>query len=134
MPATAPSERRSGAATPAWRSGSAATAPGSVAAKASTTSASHCVPRPRISSPRATSWSSAVRYGRFDVIASHASATAMIRAPSGICAPARIAAPAHALVVREHELAPAPVLGELGEDVRAVLRVLLHQLELLVGQ
>src|SRR5581483_2315727 len=57
---------------------------------AATTSGSNCVPAFARSSASAASGDWAARYGRAAVIASNASATRMIRAPSGICSPARL--------------------------------------------
>src|SRR5215207_1055196 len=57
-------------------------------AKASTTEGSNCVQAQRSSSSSAASGVRCVEYGRGLVIASNASATATIRAPSGISGPA----------------------------------------------
>ena len=80
-----------------WKGRYAATAsrpetisPESSAAKnPSTISGSNCVPVQRSISAAATSGGSAERYGRPEVIASNASATARIRPSTGIAVPAR---------------------------------------------
>ena len=71
----------------------------------STISGSNCVPAQRSISAAASSAASAGRYGRPEVIASNASATARIRPSSGIVGPGasrRVAEPVPALVVEEH--------------------------------
>jgi hypothetical protein len=55
---------------------------------ASTIRASNWVPAQRLSSRVAASTERALRYDLVDVIESNASATAMMRANSGICSPA----------------------------------------------
>ena len=57
--------------------------------KASTTAGSKWEPMPRVISARASSRASAVRYGRFEVIASKTSATVTTRATSGMSSPPR---------------------------------------------
>ena len=54
---------------------------------ASTMRGSNCFPRPATSVSMAISGVSALRYGRFDVIASNTSATLNILAPNGISSP-----------------------------------------------
>ena len=61
----------------------------SIAIIASTTSASHCVPRPSRRISIASRCAIAGRYGRLLIIAWKASATATTRASNGICSPLR---------------------------------------------
>ena len=75
-----------------------------------TTSGSNCAPEPRSSSVHASPQSPAERYGRSLVIASSASATAKMRAASGIRSPfsrSGIARAVPALVVVADDLDPA---------------------------
>ena len=99
---------------------------------ASTTSGSNCLPALAVDlGRRRSSHDMALRYGRLLVIASSASATAKIRAPSGISVAAqlvRIAAPVPALVVRAHDRTGLAVEErDAAEHLLAEHRVRLHQ-------
>src|SRR4029077_8380600 len=52
----------------------------------------------------------------------------------GTYEPARVAEPIDSFVMGEDQLASAPVLGELGQDLGAGFGVLLHELELFGGE
>ena len=85
----------------------------------------------------ASSTDKALRYGRSEVIASKASATATTRAPSGIASPGeagRVARAVIRLVVVEDDLGTRPEQVELAQDPGPDLGVQPHRHLLLCGQ